>query len=153
MDAPKPTGSVTRVLTAGSAYFGMIFILGFALGVVRVLITAPRLGVLGAVVLELPIILAASWLAARFCVARFAVGPHATQRLSMGAIAFCLTIAAECALSVFLFRRPPGQFLALYVRDLAGAVGLGGQVLFALIPYIQSISSTLGRPGQHDHSA
>ena len=153
MDAPKPTGSVTRVLTAASAYFGIIFLLGFALGTVRVLITAPRLGVLGAVVLELPIILAASWLAARFCVARFAVGPHATQRLTMGTVAFCLTLAAEWALSVFLFRRPPGQFLALYVRDLAGAVGLGGQVLFALIPYIQGISSTLGRPGQHDHSA
>ena len=62
---PLSAAPIARSLLAGAAYFAVVFATGFALGVVRVLVTAPRLGETGAVLLEVPIILAASWFAAR----------------------------------------------------------------------------------------
>lgn len=62
---------MSRVLKASFAYFGLIFALGFAVGTVRVLADVPSLGETGAVVLELPIMLAASWLVCGWLIGRF----------------------------------------------------------------------------------
>ncbi len=51
-----------RAVLAGVLYFGLVFALGFILGTLRVLVLEPRLGSTGAVLLELPVMLAASWL-------------------------------------------------------------------------------------------
>ena len=53
----------------------------------------------------------------------------------MGAVAFALPMLAEVTLSVTAFGRSPTDF----ANDLTtphGLVGLGGQVLFALIPVL-----------------
>lgn len=120
-----------RALVAGSYYFQIVFAIGFTLGTLRALLLAPRLGEVGALVIELPIILAASWIVAGRLVARFKV--PAAQRLVMGAFAFTLLILAEAVLSVFLFGRSFADHLA-HFRTPAGALGLAGQVVFAALP-------------------
>ncbi len=127
---------MVRPLWAGAAYFGLVFGLGFALGVVRVLITAPRLGEIRAVLLEAPVIPTASWLVSRWCVAAFRVAPGAAERMTMGFAAFSLTMLAELGLAVLLFGRTIAEHLATYTHA-AGLIGLVAQLLFALIPYVQ----------------
>ncbi len=70
-------------LGAGTAYVGIVFLIAFVLGVVRVMLVAPRLGPTGAVLLETPLILAVSWLASAWCVRTFRVPPAAVPRLAM----------------------------------------------------------------------
>lgn len=55
-----------RAALAGLAYFTLVFAAGFGLGTLRVLALAPILGEGGAVLLELPIILAIAWMACRW---------------------------------------------------------------------------------------
>jgi hypothetical protein len=49
------------VLRAGVLYFTIIFVIGFALGTIRVLLLVPRLGAVTSELIELPIILTAAW--------------------------------------------------------------------------------------------
>lgn len=119
------------VLVAGGAYGALAFLLGFVLGTLRVLVAAPRLGEIRAVLLELPVMLAASALLARWLVRRHAIaGP--LQAAAMGAMGFALLIACEAALALVL-GQSPAQWLAA-VAAPAGLVGLAGQVAFALLP-------------------
>jgi len=120
-----------RSLVAGAYYFQIIFAVGFALGTLRVLALAPALGELPAVLVELPVILAASWLVSGRLVRRFKVPRE--HRLTMGALAFTLLILAEAVMSVFLFGRTFAQHMAHY-RTVPGAVGLAGQIMFAAMP-------------------
>lgn len=133
---PSPPATSPGAVKAGAAYFAVVFCVGFALGILRVLVTAPRLGETGAVLLEAPVILTASWFVARGCIAAFAVPPARRPRLTMGAVALALTLIAELALSVLLFGRTPAEHLATYVHP-AGYIGLAAQIAFALIPYAQ----------------
>ena len=96
---------------AGSVYFAVVFLIGFGLGAVRVLLFAPRLGEVGAVLLETPIMLAVSWFLARWSVRRFRVPRLRAARAAMGTIAFALLMIAELGLSVLIF----GQIF--YQRD------------------------------------
>jgi hypothetical protein len=64
---------VWSVLKAGAVYFTIVFAVGFLLGTVRVLVLVPRVGETAAVMIELPIILAASWITCRWLIARFSV--------------------------------------------------------------------------------
>ncbi|MCC6306088.1 MAG: hypothetical protein IT545_12945 [Rhodobacteraceae bacterium] len=121
-----------RALGAGAAYGAAIFALGVVLGTVRVLVLAPRVGALGAVAVELPVMLGASWLAAGALARRFGVPARAGARAAMGAAGFVLLIAAEVALGRSLGQDPARQAAAL--ATAAGAAGLAGQVAFALIP-------------------
>ncbi len=127
----RDRSDLERALVAGAYYFQIVFAIGFGLGTLRALVVAPRVGEASAVLLELPIILAASWYVAGVLVARFRIGKD--QRLVMGFFAFALLMLAEAVLSVVLFGRTISDHLAHY-RTFAGAAGLAGQVLFALVP-------------------
>lgn len=124
------------MFSAALAYFAIAFGAGFALGTVRVLLVAPRLGELAAVALELPVMLAVSWLAAGWCVRRFDVPARAAPRLVMGGLAFALLMLAELGVSVFAFGRSSADHLATY-RQAAGLAGLAAQVAFALFPWVR----------------
>jgi hypothetical protein len=126
-----------RILAAGGAYFAVIFAFGFALGVGRVMLTAPVIGETAAVLLEIPVILAASWFVAGWCTRRFGVRSAAADRLCMGFTAFALTLMAELGVSILLFGRTLSDHLAIY-GDFPGLAGLAAQILFALIPFIQA---------------
>lgn len=122
-----------RVGTAAAAYWGIVFALGFVLGTVRVLWLAPLVGLIPATLLELPIILAASWFAAGWILRRFAIADW-REALTLGVLAFVLLMAAECALASALMGQTPAQWLADLARPHA-LFGLAGQAAFALMPW------------------
>ena len=84
-----------RAAWAGCLYFVIGFLAGFMLGVLRVLVLAPRLGTTGAVLIELPVILLIAWVACRSLTTRLRVPPEPGARLIMGALAFALLLVAE----------------------------------------------------------
>lgn len=127
-------------IKAGAAYFALVFLVGFVLGAVRLLLLIPRVGVLWAVLLELPVILTASWLVCGWVLRRFAVPAQAGHRIAMGAVAFVLLIAAEVLLSTAL-GQSPSAYLAKFGTP-EGALGLAGQVVFGLFPWIRLRTGT-----------
>jgi hypothetical protein len=113
------------------AYALTVFAAGFVLGTLRVLWLAPAVGELAAVAMELPVILAASWVAAGAVLRRWPVD----RRLAMGALALAVLLACEAGLAVLL-----GDGLRGFLAHLAtapGALGLAGQSGFALIPRLR----------------
>lgn len=124
------------VVHAGVLYFLLVFGLGFLLGSLRVFLLAPWLGETLSVILELPLMLAAAWFICRALVRRFGVPATAAARLGMGALAFLLLIAAEITLGLTLFARSPDEVAAGF-RTSAGLLGLVGQLLFAIFPWLQ----------------
>jgi len=79
---------VFRATEAGAIYAIVVFLIGFILGTIRVLLFAPRLGETTAVIIEAPIMLGASWFVCRWCVDRLDVGRTVAARLLMGLVAF-----------------------------------------------------------------
>ncbi|WP_309603794.1 hypothetical protein [Phenylobacterium sp.] len=127
---------IARATGAGAVYFAIVFAWAFALGVVRVLVVAPRVGEVAAVLVEAPLVLAASWLACRWTVRRLGVGPAVGERLIMGALAFLLLMIAEFALSLLAFGRPARAWLEGFATP-AGAIGLAAQIAFGFVPLLQ----------------
>jgi hypothetical protein len=120
-------------ISSGAVYFAFVFVAGFALGALRTLFIAPRLGEAFAVLLEAPVILTVSWFVATWCVGRFKVPAVPLARLQMGGVAFALLMVAELGVSLIFFHRTVSQHLAGY-QSAAGAVGVGAQVAFAWVP-------------------
>lgn len=133
-----------RAATAGLVYFGVVFAAGFALGTLRVLVLIPGLGDVLAVMLELPIMLALSWLACRWVAGHLDIPPTLTARLTMGAVAFVVLMAAELGVSTLAFGRSFSAHLNHY-RELPAILGLVGQIAFAVFPIIQRKT---GHPGE-----
>jgi len=125
--------AVMQSIKAALAYWGAIFALGFVLGTVRTLWLAPGIGETGAVLVELPVMLVASWLAAGAFTRRFGIA-SAGQAAAMGLLAFALLMASEAVLAVLL-----GQGLAQWLGAMTrtpGALGLAGQAVFAIMPVL-----------------
>jgi hypothetical protein len=125
-----------RAIAAGAAYFAMVFGLGFALGAVRVALVAPRVGETAAVLIETPLMLAASWIICGWLIRRLEVGRGLGARALMGALAFALMICAELGVGALVFGRDLSAQLAAY-RTPGPAIGLAAQVAFALMPLVR----------------
>jgi hypothetical protein len=121
---------------AGAIYAVIVFLIGFVLGTIRILLVAPRLGDTPAVILETPIILAASWFVCRGCVGRFRVRRRVGLRFVMCAVAFLVLMAAEFALGELVFGRSLVEQLAGY-GSTPGVIGLAAQIVFAAFPVMQ----------------
>jgi hypothetical protein len=122
-----------RTIKAALAYWACVFALAFVVGALRVTWLAPRIGEVAAVLIEVPVILAASWIVARVLVRRFGIG-SAGHALAMGAMAFALLMASEALLAVWI-----GEGVAVWLAGMAstaGAIGLAGQVGFAVMPVV-----------------
>ena len=118
----------------GAIYFALIFGLGFVLGTLRVLWLVPIIGETFAALAEQPIMLTASWFAARWLVRRYGlVGLRA--KAVMGVTAFTLLMLAEITLASALFGQVPAEWLRL-IFAMPGIIGLAGQVLFGLMPLL-----------------
>jgi ABC-type Mn2+/Zn2+ transport system permease subunit len=115
-----------------------LFALGFMLGAVRTFFVrdAPSGGRLLGVLIELPIMLSASWFLCRYVVRRFAVAPTVVAHAVMGGLAFALLLLAELVVGALLLGRTPGEHFALY-RDASYALGLAAQMAFALMPLVK----------------
>lgn len=127
---------MTRAVWAGALYFGCVFAVGFVLGTARVLVVAPRLGELLATLVELPVILVAAWLISLWLTRWLAVPREPAARWVMGSIAFALLMVAEAVLAAALLGVSLGEHVGRY-RQLPEAIGLAGQVAFALLPLAQ----------------
>jgi len=124
------TGQVVR---AGLIYFALTFGAGFALGSLRILLLVPRVGARAAELLELPVMIGISWLAARWVTGRLAVPPRPAPRLAMGAIAGALLLAAEFALVLPLRGLTLDEYFA--TRDpVAGAAYYAAVLLLVVMP-------------------
>lgn len=146
----QPRASIkvaTTTILAGAVYFALVFALGFLLGVVRTFFVQGSAGNarLVGVLMELPVIVAASWFACRYVVRRYKVAPGLGDRAIMGGIAFVLLLIAELLVGAWLFGRTPGEHFALYAQA-SYAVGLLAQIGFGLMPLIQR----QWRPNAHD---
>jgi hypothetical protein len=126
------------VFRTAIAYFSAVFAFAFAMGVARTLIVSPRIGATAAVLLEVPILLAASWVIAR----RLLRDRDLTlpQRIAVGTIAFVLTMASEAVLSELMRGQDLDEWVATVVTPI-GLVGLAGQLGFAAIPALIVIRS------------
>lgn len=121
-----------RALKAGAAYFAVVFAVGFVLGVARTLWIAPLIGERAAELAETPVMLLASFAAARWAVRRFAL---TTARLALLAGAAGLAFLAGAEIAVVLFVR--GMSLAQYARSrdpVAFAIYLAALILYAAMP-------------------
>ncbi len=134
-----------RAAWAGLAYFGIVFAAGFGLGVLRVLVLAPSVGEIAAVVIELPVILAASWVVCRWLIKRLDVPKDLTARLIMGGLALVVLLGAEAGVSVLGFGRTLSAHLEQH-RHLPALIGLLGQVVFASFPVLQRTNDIEHRP-------
>ncbi len=126
-----------RLLKPAAAYFALVFGTGFVLGTVRVLWLVPRFGTRTAELLEMPLMLIAIVLAARWTNRRFADAHGPSTRLGIGLIALGLVIAAELVVGFALRGSSPIEALAN--RDpLSGTVYYASLVLFAALPWLLS---------------
>jgi len=127
---------VSAAVKAGLAYFGTVFVAGFMLGTIRVLVAVPRFGELTSVLLEIPVILVVSWVMSDRITRRFSVSRAVSPRLLMGAVAFALLMLAEVGVSVLVFGRSIEEHAAAY-RTSHGVIGLIAQIAFAFFPLFQ----------------
>lgn len=121
---------------AGGVYFAIVFAVGFIFGTIRTLAVEPAVGPLAAVLLELPFMLAASWIACGAVIRKLSLSPATGPRAAMGFFAFALLVTAEIILGFAL-----GASLADLIdawRAPPGAAGLFGQVLFAVFPLFRT---------------
>ena len=132
------TAGMGRALTAGLVYFAVVFSAGFVLGAIRTIWLSPAMGQLGAVAIELPFMLAASWLACGWCLHTFSISDQLRQAL-MGAVAFVVLMAAEAGLAIAAFGMRPEEYVA-GLLTAAGLLGLSGQVAFAVMPLVYRIA-------------
>jgi hypothetical protein len=126
-----------RTAAAGAVYVLAVFAIAFAIGSVRVLWIAPRLGALVAVILEVPVVLATSWGLCRWCTRRFEIRADVRSRVAMGSVAFALLMLVEFAVAVGAFGESPAGYAAKF-GTAPGVVGLLGQVGFAAVPLVQA---------------
>jgi hypothetical protein len=87
--------NVMQILKAGVLYFALVFGAGFVLGTVRTLWIVPRVGTRMAELMETPIMLVVTIVAARWIVLRRTVPSVPSARLGMSGIALVLMLAAE----------------------------------------------------------
>ncbi|MBL8575514.1 MAG: hypothetical protein JNM13_17690 [Hyphomicrobiaceae bacterium] len=130
---------------AGLWYFLAIYALAFLMGTARVLVVAPLIGRTAATLIELPIVVGASWVGATWLARRFDLRRR-SGRWPMALTGFVLLIAAELSLGVFGF----GQRLDAILAEMAtplGLAGLAAQVLFGLMPVLVADLEPAARSG------
>ena len=126
---------LSRILKAGALYFGVVFAAGFVLGTIRVIWVVPRLGERTAELIEAPLMLAVTIVAARWVVRRFAVPAVVPQRLAIGLVGLGLLLAAELVVVLLVRGLTLGEYIAS--RDaVSGTVYLALLAVFAVMPLL-----------------
>ena len=123
-----------QIWIRGGVYFALVFCVGFALGVVRILWVVPGLGARTAELLETPLMLGASFIFARLVVRRFP-GKKRVEYLVSGAMALGLLVVFEFAVVLGLRGLSMSEYFAS--RDpVSGAVYAGSLIVFAVLPWL-----------------
>ena len=105
------------------------------LGTIRTLWVVPRVGTRIAELMETPVMLVVTIVAARWTVLHLAVPPTPSARLGMGRIALLLLLVAEFGFVLWLRGLPIKQYLA--ARDpVSGTVYYVMLAVFAVMPLL-----------------
>ena len=124
-----------RVLRASLVYFALTFGAGFVLGPFRILVLVPRLGARTAELIEMPVMIGITWLAARWVTQKFSVPPERGPRLSMGVMAGALLLLAEFMLVLRLRGLTLEEYFA--TRDpVSGTAYYAAVLLLMLMPLL-----------------
>ena len=121
----------------GFLYFAVVFATGFILGAIRVLWLVPRIGMRSAELLEIPLMIAVTWLAARWIVRRYRVPPVVSTRLAIGLVGLAFLLVAEFGIAA----RLQGQSIEDAVRSrdpISGTAYFVSLGLFAVMPAVIS---------------
>jgi hypothetical protein len=129
--------TIRSVLRIATAYATAVFGAGFVLGSMRVLVVEPRIGARAAELLELPFMIAASFLAAGWVNRRLDAGDPFGRRLAVGAVALVVLLAAEAVTGLAL--RGASLRDALVNPDpIAGPLYYFSLALFAALPALRA---------------
>jgi len=124
-----------QALKPGFVYFLLVFGTGFVLGTIRVFLIVPLVGHRTAELLEMPLMLIATVLAARWTIRRFPEPRTSAARLSIGGIALGLMLAGELAVGIGLRGMTAAE--VMLNRDLvSGTAYYVSLFLFAVMPWL-----------------
>ncbi len=126
-----------QTLKPGIVYFLLVFGTGFVLGSFRELLVVPYVGHRAAELLEMPLMLLATVLAARWITRRFPDPHHNAARLAIGGIALCLMLAGELAVGIGL-RGMTAADVILNRDPVSGMAYYASLILFAAMPWLVS---------------
>lgn len=118
-----------------AAYAVPTFAAGVLMGTLRVFLIAPLLGPVGAVMLELPMMLAVAWFVCGLVLGAPWASRRLGDRLGMGIAAFTLLMSLEMVMALLVFGQAPAEILKGLAAP-AGRLGLLGQAAFALLPLL-----------------
>jgi hypothetical protein len=124
-----------QILKAGVFYFALVFGAGFVLGTIRTLWVVPHVGTRMAELMETPIMLVVTIVAARWIVLRLAMPSEPSARLGMGLVALGLMLVAEFGFVLWIRGIPIKRYLA--TRDpVSGGAYYLLLVAFAIMPLL-----------------
>jgi hypothetical protein len=136
--------TIMQILKAGILYFALVFGAGFALGTIRILLVVPRFGTRAAELMETPIMLVVSIVAARWIIQRLAVPFTVSSRLGMGCFALIFMLITEFTLVLWLRGLSINEYLA--TRDpVSGTVYYVTLGVFAIMPLLVARKGLSGR--------
>lgn len=124
-----------KILAEMALYFGIVFCVGFLLGPIRVLWLEPRLGALLAVVLEMPLLLTAMAVAARWSPRKAGMDLGIGPLMAMGVGALALVLAADFSIGTWL----RGLTVSQQIRQFSTPAGLlyaASLAAFAAMPLL-----------------
>lgn len=133
-----------NVVRASLRYFLIVFAAGFVLGTARTLWLAPRVGERSAELLEMPVMLAISWFAARHVVRRVGGAFRPLDRVATGMLALIMLLATEFAVVVTM----SGQDLVAYLRERDPVAGIAYAISLLVFAALPALVRVRGRgPG------
>lgn len=125
-----------RILKTALVYFVLSFAAAFALGAMRGLVVAPRVGPFWAVVIEAPLIMTACWLACGFAIRRFHPIASLADRAAIGGLWLALLLAGEIGVGLFVRRLSVTDTLTSLATP-SGVSGLAALMVCALFPLVR----------------
>jgi len=124
-----------QILKAGVLYFALVFGTGFVLGTIRILWIVPSFGTRTAELMETPVMLVVTILAARWVARLLSLPPTAATRLGVGFVALGFMLGAEFTVVLWIRSLTIGEYLAR--RDpVAGTVYIVMLGIFAVMPLL-----------------
>jgi len=124
-----------QILKAGVVYFALVFGAGFVLGTIRVLWVVGKVGTRTAELVEAPIMLGVTILAAWWVARRFVTPRTPSRLLAVGCVALALLLVCEFTFVLWL----QGVTIRGYIasRDpVAGTVYIAMLGLFTVMPML-----------------
>ncbi len=128
----KRNESAHSVIVPALQYLGLTFAAGFALGIVRTLWLVPYVGERTAELIELPMMVLVSFVAADFVVRRRR-SAGLKRRIAIGVVALLVILSAELGFVALVRNQTPADSMAS--RDpVAGVAYLLALLMFAAAP-------------------